>query len=88
MPNIISQEISSSGISITSNAGTFSITFIAILERYVSESGSPAARRSAVIAWLRQQIETVLGSSLVKGNNIDFDFTPGSGRVNRLKING
>ena len=88
MPNIISQEINSSGANITSNTGSFSITFNEIRDRYIGESGPPVVRIARVIIWLRQQLETQLDSRLVKASNFDIDFNTETGRISRLKING
>ena len=86
MPNIISQEISSSGIKIIANNGkSIDLSFETIKSRHGGEVGSPVAKRALVIAWFRQNLFDNIGGNLIKREDIDFDFGA-SGNVTKIKI--
>lgn len=75
MPNIRSQSITSSGLSIVASDGrSITLTRAQVIANFQSQTGSRAAKIAATIAWVKQQIQAALGPEQVPALLTDFDF--------------
>ena len=86
MPNIISQEITSSGISIIANGRSFSLSFEDIKSRHDQEIGPPTIRKGLVISWFKRNLFNIIGDHSLGQSHIDFDFDSTNGHVTRIKL--
>jgi hypothetical protein len=88
VPNIIAQSINSSGIYIkASNGVEFQVPSTGILDFHGRQVGSPAQRKAQTINWIRTNLVTILGESIVDSNRIErLDFDISDGRVITLRI--
>lgn len=88
MPNIRSQSITPTSITIvSSNGNSVTLTFADVLAHFATETGNVNTRRANTIAWAKQQIVNALGSEIIKIEQIDqFDFVNATGRITRLRI--
>jgi len=80
MPNVIAQEVTANRLWIkASNGREVEITKAQIQAFYNTTSGNAASRRTQVIAWVKQQIETALGAALIPQASIDWGVTDANG---------
>ena len=80
MPNIRSQRVDSSGISIVASDGrAFSVTRAQIKAYYDSRSGSVSSKTSATVSWFRAAIVAALGSAQIGSTSISFTFNVSGG---------
>ena len=63
------------------------LTFADVLAHFLIENGNVNARRTATIAWAKQELVNQLGVEMFKVTQFDqFDFENASGRITKLRI--
>ena len=53
---------------------------------YQTTTGNAAARRAAVITWVRGQITAEIGAEMIDALKVDFDFSPVDGSISRFEV--
>jgi len=75
MSNLRSQITDSEGISVTASIGTKSaVTRLEMTAAYIGAVGTPAQKRAAVIAFVKDELHQDLGTPLIDPAGITFDF--------------
>lgn len=75
MPNLRSQSIDASGISLVASDGrSFTLTRAQVLAHFQGLNGSKPSRIAATIQWVKDSIEAALGPEQVPALLVDFDF--------------
>lgn len=89
MPNIRSQRVDSTGISIVASDGrSTTITKAQIQAFYQSTNGNAASRKAQTITWAKQQIESALGAEQVPQAILNIYIDTNLGELTSLQIGG
>jgi len=91
VPNIRSQTVFNDGgpqaLEIVASDGrTFTLTKAAVRTFYQSTTGTAAARRAAVIAFVKNGIIAALGAEQIDPLELDYDFSTVDGRITTASI--
>ena len=75
MPNLRSQRIDDTGLSLVGSDGrSITLTRAEVLAHFQGLGGSAASRRTATIQWAKDQIEAALGAEQVPASVMDFTW--------------
>lgn len=87
MPNIISQAVNSTGLTVeASNHNVWTVTTAAILARFILEIGTIVQRRLKTRAFFKQQCVDTLGPELIELELMDMDFIEATGVPTTLEF--
>ena len=87
MPNLRSQAITSTGITLVASDGrSVSISFAQVRARFLVETGTLAQRRTKTRTWIATEIQNALGAEQVSLGKVTTAFRDADGGITDLTV--